>query len=460
MTSLATPPMETPTVSRRSPGHVALGGVAILGALLLLAWRAPEAPVSPALALAICVALLTALLRQSILVATYTSVAALHFVVAPLLVVDDGVVGTTPNLALAWIMLVAGAGLVFGHARSAEISTATFTDVRFGGAHVAIAFALVAAQALLIVQGSIGYSAQLSTGLTAPTGVMGMLATSATAYVAGVAVVAMLRRRFVPLVVVLIVVEVLCLVATGFRGASVQFLASLFVIWLCVAGGRFLTPKRVAVMAIAVIIGGFAFSAATEVKVDAANSRNSLSAEDFTGDSRLQVIGHRMDLTENFRTSLRFDHPRLSGPLGWPEQAQVVIPRQLWPDKPIMDYGQRVTELIFGPGVRSSSTFSTLGDVTWNVGPWGAGLLAIGLGLALVAIERRSLAPSAGAASVALLVVVAGMVLDHEQPAVLGIVGALRTGLVVWALWVIAGFASASVKESPNGARAKGRSTV
>src|SRR6185437_181691 len=132
------------------------------------------------------------------------------------------------------------------------------------------------------------------------------------------------------------------------------------------------------------IVGSF--NAAADIKDAAATSKWGRSDFAFviSDDDALSQLGDRMDLGPPFwQSSAYISAIETPGSLSWSNQLVALIPRVFWPDKPVMDYGQRVTSEIYAlRDVQSSSTISTLGDVNLNSGPYGVLVIGIVIGIA------------------------------------------------------------------------------
>jgi hypothetical protein len=123
--------------------------------------------------------------------------------------------------------------------------------------------------------------------------------------------------------------------------------------------------------------------------------------------------------------------------VSWRAQLRQLIPRILWPQKPTVDYGYRVSVAIYGiESGHNSSTITTIGDVLINFRLYGLVLSAILLGLGLSFGERR-LPGGGGPFALAVASGLASFVATQELPLIGAAVGVLRNALLAVALWLL-----------------------
>lgn len=382
--------------------------------------------------------------RGSVLVAIYVALAGVGFFLSPvvLALTDSRFMVQPPLIAVGWVATLGAVPLLLRRSPREALSNQQWesSGVTIRWTHYAIGCLVVAIHMALAVGGQLGYRAQLESGITSGSGIPGLLADSAAPYVLFLFAAKLASGQKSPLVVALFIAELAALVITGFRGAGVTLALAIGVVYIVVRGRHAVRLSLGRAVGLILIVAGLslgAFIGAAEVKKDIADSSNAQSAGNrvWNLDESLEQLGGRLNSSSYFRASIPFSDQSDLGSLSWSSQASFIIPRAVWPDKPSSNYGQEVTDRVYGlVGVKSSSTISTLGDVHLNVGPIGVIATALGLGLGLVAIERRARTRPT-LFSLAALSVAAIMICNQEQPLALMLVGFLRSLLVVGALW-------------------------
>lgn len=308
----------------------------------------------------------------------------------------------------------------------------------------ALAVVLVAVQAVLVGGARLGFQAQVSSGTTTPTGLLGTLATAAPQVVLLVGICAVSSgSRLVP-AGILGAVEILLLSATGFRGAGVAF-----VLAAAVAGALVLPAdspwRRARRLLVAVPVGLFfvvaSFVLAAQVRSSSAGELGVSSSGTalFGLDQAVTVIGDRLDASPPLAQAIYYQHDAsVRRAVDWTTQLQSVVPRVLWPDKPAVDYGKDVAAAVYGVVEGQSASYITvIGDTFVNFGRIGVlvGALALGGGLSLLEGQFRL---GVGLATPVLAVVLATAVLDANSTLVFLVVGAVRSFLVTAVLWYLA----------------------
>ena len=310
--------------------------------------------------------------------------------------------------------------------------------------HLALAGGLVLLQAALVLSARIGFQAQVASGTTTPTGPTGTLATAAPQLVLLVGICAVSSGvRTLP-AAVLAAVEAVVLSATGFRGAGVSFVLSAAVL------GALLLPRdspwrRPGRLALAVPVALFfvvvTFVLAAQVRSTSASDLGASSSGTalFGLDQAVAVIGDRLDSSPPLAQAIYYQHDAtVRHAVDWTTQLQSVVPRAVWPGKPVVDYGQDVAAAVYGVvDGQSASYITVIGDTLVNFGRPGVLIGAVGLALALGLLERR-LRPGLGLLTPVLAVVLATTVLDANSTLVFIVVGAIRSFLVTAALWYLA----------------------
>ena len=121
--------------------------------------------------------------------------------------------------------------------------------------------------------------------------------------------------------------------------------------------------------------------------------------------------------------------------VSWTFQVEALIPRFIWPDKPVIDYAQRVSVAVYGEYGRTSSTITTIGDTLVNFKIPGMIIAAVLLGFVLSLAERR-VRSSVGLASLVLAAALSYAATgSQEEPLILVVADVLRNILVAAVLW-------------------------
>jgi hypothetical protein len=185
-------------------------------------------------------------------------------------------------------------------------------------------------------------------------------------------------------------------------------------------------------------VGGFLVGAAVRTGA-AEESGLTAQAQQNQQATDLSAVVARIDLGGYLGQALLYqDDPALRDAVAWQAQAGAVIPRFLWPEKPTVDYGTRVSAAAYGMhDTRSSSTISTLGDTVVNWGMAGVVIAGVVLGALLGWTERRVRAGT-GVAALVLAAGLSAFVVQQEMPLLLWVIAMVRTMLVVSAVWVVA----------------------
>jgi hypothetical protein len=148
------------------------------------------------------------------------------------------------------------------------------------------------------------------------------------------------------------------------------------------------------------------------------------------------MIAERLDYSTYLDAGIvTRDDPTVAEAVSWKLQLQGLVPRVLWPAKPTVDYGQRVSVAVYG--VRdgnNSATITSIGDTLINFKVPGLVLGSILVGLMLGLGERwvrANTRPLALAVSIALI----SFILSQETALIRSLIGVVRDLLVATALW-------------------------
>jgi hypothetical protein len=436
-------PQASPPGDATPPGHTAtiaavlvVAAITVVAALMTPGWRGWH----PVLLLAPAVAG-WAIRRTSLLATLYLAQITVYYGLTWLVVGSPG----SPTM-VALVMLWAAGVLLGAHAVRVPRGHPTPGDRPdpLGWPHFTVAAGLVALQATLALSAKLGVAAQLTGGLSTPTGVLGILITAAPAVTLMLLVTSLNSGRHTAATVVVVITEVVSLALSGFRGSAVLFVIAVFTIAALRLSrlSPWRRPGRVAVGSLALLaVAIVGFIGAANVKSEAATNSGLSSAgtELFGLDEALPTIANRLDLRPALQTAVDLrDDPSAADAVSWTFQLQALVPRALWPNKPIIDYGQRVTAEIYGArNSRSSSTVTTIGDTLINFGAAGVVVAAVLLGALLRVLERLA-RYGRGPVGLALAASVAVFVVGQEAPLILSIAGLIRNLLVSWLLWRLA----------------------
>lgn len=430
--------------ANRTSGRFIVGLMLASGALLVTHFVSErgdggtQAAVGVLVGVAVCIALG----RRSVLAAVFCALVTLEFFVAPMLAqIGSDEPRRPPETAYIWLLAVAAGAMLSARRPGSAVRPANSVSGPFPWFALAVV-GLIAVQAYLLLSGDQGYAAQLRSGLNTPPGILGSLSAVAPAGV--LAVCAMWRPGSISRFAVgaLVVGEVALLVISGFRAVAPVFIASLVVVVVVAQSEslRALGSGKLATIAgvlIITIVGSF--TAAANLKFAAAFEKFGRSDFAFviTGDDAVSQLGQRIDLGPPFwQSSAYISAIETPGVFSWSNQLVALVPRIFWPDKPVIDYGQRVTSDIYGlREVQSSSTISTLGDVNLNSGPYGVLILGIVIGVACIYIEQRIRCRRSGPLGYIVLAIFVTGIFQHEAPLGIILAGGLQALVVLFVLW-------------------------
>jgi hypothetical protein len=240
---------------------------------------------------------------------------------------------------------------------------------------------------------------------------------------------------------VLAVLEAVVLSLSGFRGATAVFVIAVILVAALTLpkGSPWRRPHRVSIVATVlalVAVVGFIVGANVRSGIAAGLGVSSQGTQLFSADQALPIVATRLDLGAALQTAIQYqDDPSLNEALSWSSQVQAFIPRFLWPDKPIIDFGQQVSVTVYGlqPG-QSSSTISTIGDTLVNFKIPGVVVVPFVLGLALSLVERR-IRKGVGLPSLVLAAGLSYAIVGQEAPLIVTVAGLIRNLLVAAILW-------------------------
>jgi hypothetical protein len=308
--------------------------------------------------------------------------------------------------------------------------------------HVAIAVVLIAVQAAQVVGGSSGFRAQLATGMSTPAGPAGIASTAGPVLIGVMLLAALGSGRRLIVAATLAAAQAGVLALSAFRGAAMVFgVSSIIAAALSLPrASPWRRPQRMVpacLLLVGVALAGFLVAATVRDRTATEMGLSSSGTRVIAASDAVPYIAARLDLGQSLTRAIdRKDDPDLAEAASWRFQAQAFVPRSIWPDKPILDYGQRISAAAYGMRQsRSSSTISMIGDALINVGPGGVALVAVLLGFGVAFAERRIRA-GAGVWSLVTAVALSVAVLGQESPLPLTAARLLRDVLVVGFLWL------------------------
>jgi hypothetical protein len=378
--------------------------------------------------------------RRSLLVAAYLAQMAVYFGLTSLTLGED----RPPQLVAIVVLWAFGAaaGAFIGRGAAAARMDWDWAPPRWP--HFALTVGLIAVQASLTLSGGVGFGAQLTLGLSTPEGLPGTLATAGPVVSIMLLITALGSQRRVSGAAVLAALEATVLSLSGFRGA-----ADLFIMAIVIAGALTLprsSPWRGSrrVIVVASILAAFAVA----TFIVGANVRNAtatqlgLSSQGtqlISLDQALPAVTTRLDLGVPLQKAIQFqDSLSVQEAVSWTFQVEALIPRFFWPDKPVIDYGQRVSVAVYGYQYgQTSSTITSIGDTLVNFKIPGMIIASVLLGFVLSLGERR-VRSSVGLASLVLAATLSyAAVGGQESPLIIAVAGALRNLMVAAVLWAV-----------------------
>jgi len=398
-------------------------------------WTTPLLVIVPGLLTAVVI-------RSSIILAAYLAQVTLYFGITTL------ILGTQwePRLisaVLAWSLALA-VGTLAGSlsARRTPPRTSSRPEPRWP--HYALCGALIGVSTFLALSSRSGYVAQLTNGVSTPTGVLGTLSAVAPIVTLALLLNSIGSGRRSRVAIVLAVAQALVLALSGFRGAGGVFVVSILV------GAALTLPfesawrrkSRLLVVLpslLVLIVSTFILGANVKNSVAGELGVSSSGTQLFTLDNALRNTSTRLQLSSSLDTAIKYqDSAAAKEAVSWKDQLGAAAPRLLWPGKPVVDYGQRVSVAMYGLTYgQSSSTVTTIGDSLLNYGLVGLALTGLLIGYALSRVEDRVRRAVTGL-SLLLAAVVIYSTIGQEQPVILILVGIVRNGLVAGALWAAA----------------------
>lgn len=421
-----------------------LGGAGVV----LAAWPPFENPLLALSAIAVGLALTVHGAGVRSLIGAYVGLIVLSFVVAPVLSGHDlRSMGPMWSLLAVWLLAWAAgqylSDVLPRRRRRQSLATRTMDSVHVSATGVMIVGVIsLVVQVLLIRSSEIGYTAQLrgfsSTGLPSIAASVGPVAIAAYYWLLRLTPGTSRRLRWVS--AALVAAQSLAIAATGFRGG-----APLYVLTVWIVGKRWATerPRKVlrsvAAVPIAMSIVALFFLGAQErARVAILAGRTSEGTELRAVTALPNQIIVRFDLQPPVQAALeRASRPEARSVVSPRSQLVALVPRFLWPGKPEIDYGRRVSHEFFD----IPSSYPTASSITWlgDLYVQGGTMIVLVIGLLLGCVVKRTLEWADPRNAIGLVVVlsVAQALLNLESPILITLATALRTILALLVIYAV-----------------------
>ena len=433
--------------TRAKPSNTQVLVVLIAIALICLTTAVPDMRAwQPLMMLLIPATAAWTIRRQSLLVALYLLQVSIYYGLTGLLLGHE----RPPELVA--LVILWSAGVTLGgwlvRAKSRDQRTRMVTRRIWRPAtwlQFILSCLLLGIHALLVFTGQLGYQAQLTLGQSTPTGTLGTLATATPIIILLFLVNALGSGLWIVPAVALALGEAIVFSVSGVRGAGVAFFIEVAILAALVlpVDSPWRRPRRV------VIVGPVLASLVVFIFIAAAGVKNTASSE-FRGSvqdsslSNLDVILTRLDYGKPLEEAIvNSNNYGVQQAVNWSDQLTAGLPRFLWPEKPVVDYGQKVSVAVYGLKYGESSSFITIiGDTFVNLGTLGVAVGSVMLGLLLSALERRVRAGT-GLPTFVLAAALAYSIMNSEATLIFFAITLIRTILVSAALWGMAGMIGA-----------------
>lgn len=446
------------TSMRRGVGFFGafLSATVVVSILLL-----PDSDYRAKMAIVVALACTVAVRRSlSTLVRSYIAFVALGLLIAPLYSnMGRAVIPETDLLAALWIGAANLGGCLAGMTRNRVHDSRQRSKPDSVVPALIVSTAGLASAYILRSQDSYGITGQLATGISGG-GYLGLLAQMGPPSAAGAFLMASRRSQgSTKLMLVLsacsVALQSLTLALSGFRGAGPTYI---IVIVICTVDLR--QSLRHTSIGKVVLMGTLAmglvfglFTVGVSAREDAALSAG-LSSSPLSPSGFVLAAIERFDESNYLRSAVEYqDDESARSAVAIRDQITAVVPRFLYPGKPTVDYGPRVSVAVYGAPVatRSSSTVTTFGDALINCGlAGGAGLVAAYVFILDMAFRKLRNASSVRSLSMLAAVVLAALSL--ENAAILSLIGLLRILLAITAVqWIMERLASSRVSVAGNG---------
>ncbi len=219
----------------------------------------------------------------------------------------------------------------------------------------------------------------------------------------------------------------------GFRGPAIEFLVGLGVAYLVVHPTHLHHRLRSLVLALLVIlIIGIPLTLFASVqRQNQATSAGTGNHQSLSLASLPGTTIRRFDEAPALAAGLGASGPAVKQTVAMSSQFELFIPRSLWPNKPIFNYGEQISTTVYGlpASYHTSSTITWLGDLYLN-----GGLVFVLLsGLALAAVVQFTFERAAKGRTLTILIAVLllQVLFSAESPLVFSLAGAFRSFILL-----------------------------
>ena len=286
-------------------------------------------------------------------------------------------------------------------------------------------------QVFLVRAGGVGYGVQVrgdvSVGWLPVFSSIGPVALASAFTITLIHAASSGRRVFVASLVLL---QAVALAATGFKGAGPLYL---LIVWLVVKRWRPSTrwrPRRIAIGAVAVVMMLALFEFAANVRRDiSAAATTEARASGLAAFLETPALAlRRVDLLTSAHPAVeRAERPEAKETVSVQSQLVSYVPRALWPDKPVTNYGHDVSTVFFDipEFYRTSSSITWVGDLFVQGGPTLVFVVALLGGVAFNRVLRWRV--HANPITVSCYFLAAQILLTLESPLLISLATALRT---------------------------------
>lgn len=303
---------------------------------------------------------------------------------------------------------------------------------------IVLAGVLLAIQALLTASAEAGYEAQITSGISTPTGIVGTLAWAGPIIILILFITALSsRQRLVP-ASLLVAGQLVVLSLSGFRSAASGFLlaGAILTALALPRDSPWRQPRRLLIVGVVIfLLMIITFMVGAQVR-NAAAVRVTGQSTLFGLHDAVALIVARLDNGDPLQKAILFkENTNVQAAVSWVDQLAAVVPRFLSPEKPTVDYGRNVSVAVFGAqrSYQTSTSITVVGDTMVNFGVLGVAIGSLLLGY-ILRISEIWFRAGTGALSLVVVAVLASSILNQSTLILLGI-GCLRGFLVTASLW-------------------------
>lgn len=258
--------------------------------------------------------------------------------------------------------------------------------------HAIMGLAITAMSFYLVRSGTVGLAAQISNGVSAA-GAASVVVSVAPLYIMSFLIAAVARRRYVVLAIIMAFVHLYVMALVAYRGAGFTFaIATILALLLALPSGHSLLRKRTIILVCVALgfVGFFFFQVGANSRAEVAEEL-SANSEGTRVVSAIEFIPYAIE-----RTSLGpaldvavVSEVDLPESVSWRGQAVAIVPRFVYPDKPVISYGIDIAHAYYGQAGNSASTLTWLGDLWVNGGVYLVVVAGVLYGTCFRALENR-----------------------------------------------------------------------